>query len=116
MKPRQHSLRMPTRWAGGSARKATMAAMWRSLRPEGLPPLFSSIRFRLTLWYVAILALVLLVFGGVVYAAQARGIRAEAYDQLRGQGQQLAATFDPGDGQIHPADPRPLGKIPPATP
>lgn len=74
-----------------------MRGRWR-----GAPPFFMTIRFRLTLWYVAILAVVLLVFGGLVYGAQARAIRAAATDQLRILGRQLAATYDGSDGLLHP--------------
>jgi signal transduction histidine kinase len=74
----------------------------RGPRPGRLPPILTSIRVRLTLWYVAILTVVLLVFGGLVYGAQARTINADTRDHLRGLSQELAATYNPTDGHIHP--------------
>jgi signal transduction histidine kinase len=52
-----------------------------------------SIRFRLTVWYVLILALVLLVFGSVVYASQAQSLRAELENNVRADVQRLAEAF-----------------------
>ncbi|HEX5503455.1 MAG TPA: HAMP domain-containing sensor histidine kinase, partial [Thermomicrobiales bacterium] len=61
---------------------------------------FASIRWRLTLWYVAILAVVLAVFGGIVYAAQVQSLRAQQDDDLRRQAQGLAAAYDPGTNRF----------------
>jgi two-component system, OmpR family, sensor kinase len=66
-----------------------------------LPTSFGSIRVRLTLWYVAILGLVMLIFSGVVYTAQEQGLQSRLRDGLRTTSQQLAATYDPTDRQLH---------------
>ncbi|HET8628792.1 MAG TPA: ATP-binding protein [Thermomicrobiales bacterium] len=82
---------------------------------------FASIRWRLTLWYVAILAAVLAVFGGIVYASQAQSLRAQQDDALRRQAQGLAAAYDPRTNQFAlAAGPQdqlgsPAAKAPPAS-
>src|SRR5207248_1701062 len=60
----------------------------------------SSVRFRLTIWYVLILALVLLVFGSIIYASQAQSMSSELHDNLRGDAERLAATYDPGNATL----------------
>jgi two-component system, OmpR family, sensor kinase len=77
------------------------------LTPFGrMRSLVSSIRFRLTVWYVLILALVLSVFSTLVYASQAQSLRAELSDSLRAAGQRIAATYNPKDGRLYiPAQP-----------
>ena len=66
------------------------------------PRHFASIRWRLTAWYVAILGLVLTIFGVILFGAEARSIRADLVGQLRREAQQLASTYDPSDGRLHP--------------
>jgi signal transduction histidine kinase len=68
-------------------------------RPRRLPAL--SVRWRLTLWYLAILSLILLVFGTLIYETQASSIRSQLNDDLRRETDQIAATFDPGSGQFN---------------
>jgi signal transduction histidine kinase len=53
------------------------------------------------MWYVLILALVLAVFSGLVYASQAQALRMKMNDALREDGQLLASAYSPTDGQIH---------------
>ena len=48
-----------------------------------------SIRFRLTLWFVVILALVLGVFGAAVYTLQARDLRRQTLERIEGKIQQI---------------------------
>src|SRR5689334_2730677 len=60
----------------------------------------SSVRFRLTIWYVLILALVLSVFGSIIYASQAQSLSVELHDSLRGDAERLAASYSPGDTQV----------------
>lgn len=50
--------------------------------PEHLRTLLTSIRLRLTLWFVVILGLVLLVFSVFVYTLQARDLRRQTIEQL----------------------------------
>ncbi len=63
--------------------------------------IFRSIRFRLTMWYVFILALVLLVFGSIVYASQAQSMGAELRDNLRSDAERLATNYDPATGRFN---------------
>ena len=77
-----------------------MASIRDKLRPARLRPLTKSIRFRLTMWYVLILAMVLAVFSTIVYASQAQALRAQMNDALRSTGQGLAAAYNPQDGKI----------------
>jgi two-component system, OmpR family, sensor kinase len=58
---------------------------------------FHSVRARLTLWYTAILALVLILFSAVSYVLLAREIRAENDASLADTAHEFAAAFDPAD-------------------
>ncbi|MEA2413629.1 MAG: hypothetical protein QOI58_286 [Thermoanaerobaculia bacterium] len=60
--------------------------------------MFHSVRARLTLWYTAILALVLIIFSAVSYVLLARAIRAENDASLADTAHEFAAAFDPADG------------------
>jgi two-component system OmpR family sensor kinase len=59
--------------------------------------MFYSVRARLTLWYTAVLALVLIIFSAVSYVLLARAIRAENDASLADTAHEFAAAFDPGD-------------------
>ncbi len=59
--------------------------------------MFHSVRARLTLWYTAILALVLMIFSAVSYVLLARAIRAETDASLADTAHEFAAAFDPAD-------------------
>ena len=59
--------------------------------------MFHSVRARLTLWYTAILALVLIIFSAVSYVLLAREIRAETDASLADTAHEFAAAFDPAD-------------------
>src|SRR5258705_7809785 len=59
--------------------------------------MFHSVRARLTLWYTAILALVLIIFSAVSYVLLARAIRAENDASLANTAHEFAAAFDPAD-------------------
>lgn len=76
------------------------------------------IRWRLTLWYLVILSLVLLVFGGIVYETQANSIRSQLNDELRVEADNLASSYDPSNGQfdlIEQAKPDHEPTVPPVT-
>jgi len=62
-----------------------------------LRPMFHSVRARLTLWYTAILALVLIIFSAVSYILLARTIRAENDASLANTAHEFTAAFDPAD-------------------
>ena len=68
---------------------------WRRLRR-----FTHGIRFRLTLWSVAILGLVLIVFSVFVVVTQAHVLEVEAQNQVQLQGQQLAGYFDSATQQL----------------
>src|SRR5437764_1176161 len=55
--------------------------------------MFHSVRSRLTLWYTAILGLVLITFGGICYLLLAREIRAATDDSIADTGREFAAAF-----------------------
>jgi signal transduction histidine kinase len=59
---------------------AVARAPWRTLQQWGAR--FTSVRWRLTLWYVGMLTVALLVFGGIVYAWQAAKIEAQLRDDI----------------------------------
>src|SRR2546427_12952288 len=63
--------------------------------------LWRSVRFRLTLWYVAIVAVVLLVFASQMYVAQVDSLESGLQASLSDHADQLAATYDSRDGQLH---------------
>lgn len=63
---------------------------WRLLR---------SIRVRLTLWYVALLAVILLAFSAFLYVSLSQSLHAEVERTLTAQARQIAATLDLENGQ-----------------
>jgi heavy metal sensor kinase len=54
----------------------------------------ASIRVRLTLWYVALLAVILLVFSGLLYLSLSRSLREELDITLGTEAQRLTASMD----------------------
>ncbi len=50
-----------------------------------------TIRVRLTLWYVVLLALILIVFSGALYFTLARSLYQQVDDTLRVNAEQVAA-------------------------
>lgn len=61
----------------------------------------SSIRFRLTGWYVVVLGLVLGLFGVVVYVVLSSSLHSGLDDLLRSRSEQLVAGYNINDGQIN---------------
>src|SRR5258707_239102 len=55
--------------------------------------MFHSVRSRLTLWYTAILGLVLITFGSISYLLLAREIRAATDESIADTGREFAAAF-----------------------
>ncbi len=74
-----------------------------------LVALGASMRVRLTLWYLAILALVFLVFSGVLVGEVRQNEQAAQHAYLEKITQQMASDYDPADGLIH------VDEQPPAT-
>src|SRR5512142_1043612 len=67
----------------------------------------SSIRFRLTLWFLVILALVLAAFSAFIYASQSRDLRFDAVQDMQAKLTRLDAYFHSDAWQnsnISPAD------------
>jgi len=54
---------------------------------------FGSIRFRLTLWFMVILAVVLVVFSIFIYASQSRDLRSDAVQGMQAKLSRLEAYF-----------------------
>ncbi len=63
------------------------------LRQGGPPAFVHSVRFRLTLWFVLILALVLATFSGLIYWAQARSLRSDVARRLEEQSARARAAL-----------------------
>jgi two-component system OmpR family sensor kinase len=59
----------------------------------GLRDFFHSIRFRLTLWFILILALVLAVFSVFIYFTQSRDLRIDAVSQMQGKFVRVQSFF-----------------------
>ena len=74
------------------SRAAARGARWpsRPFWPFWLPP--ASLRLRLTLWYTAVLAATVLVFGLALYLLLVRTLSAEAYQVTVGAAEELART------------------------
>ncbi len=73
--------------------------MWRS-HVRFPTRFFNSVRFRLTLWYLAVLMVILSAFGLTVYYAQQRSLSAQFDDLLRTRIQQIALTYDATTQQL----------------
>ena len=61
----------------------------------------ASIRVRLTLWYVALLAVILLLFSGALYLSLSRSLRQEMDLTLSNEAERLIAAIDFGGGAVH---------------
>jgi signal transduction histidine kinase len=62
----------------------------------------ASVRFRLTFWYVILLAVALLTFGVTVYELELRRVDLALQLQLQADAQAFVSTYGPKDGMIHP--------------
>jgi signal transduction histidine kinase len=72
--------------------------------PRAIHRTFASVRVRLTLWYLAILAVVLLVFGGAEAASVVRDQQTADRDALMAFAQRLAGSYNPATGTLDLAD------------
>ncbi len=61
---------------------------------------FSSLRFRLMLWYLLILGIVLCAFGTAIYVSEEKILYQSLDDQLTPIITQLAPSYDPQSGQL----------------
>ncbi len=64
----------------------------------------ASIRARLTLWYVALLAAILVVFSGVLYVTLARSLSEEMDVTLSNEAERLIGSMDYDNGVLHLGD------------
>jgi signal transduction histidine kinase len=62
---------------------------------------FRSVRFRLTLWYLALLAVIIGAFGLTVYYAQEHSLATQFDETLRTRVQQVALTYNATTGQLN---------------
>ena len=65
----------------------------RSSAAARLPSFFRSIRFRLTLWFVVVLALVLAVFSLFIYVSQSRDLHVDAVQSMQAKLGRLESYF-----------------------
>ncbi len=64
--------------------------------------LFHSVRFRLSLWYVVILAVVVVVFGSVIYSVEAASLSGEVDAELKfiGDKAPMGLSTEPGQFKL----------------
>lgn len=67
---------------------------------RGIGAFLRTIRVRLTLWYVALLAVILVAFSASLYVSLSRSLHAELDRSLETEAQRLAATLDIQDGHL----------------
>ncbi|HKW22502.1 MAG TPA: hypothetical protein VJO13_14050, partial [Ktedonobacterales bacterium] len=74
---------------------------------------FRSVRFRLTLWYLALLAVIIGAFGLTVYYAQVHTLATQFDDLLRTRVQQIALTYNATTQQLDvtPTEPQKPGTV-----
>ncbi|HEX2911223.1 MAG TPA: ATP-binding protein [Chloroflexia bacterium] len=65
-----------------------------------LSRLLNSVRFRLSLWYVVILAVVLLIFGTIVYSVEATALSAEIDSSLKFVADQAPLVVQSNQGRL----------------
>lgn len=70
-----------------------------------LSSFFHSVRFRLTVWFVVILAIVLAVFSTFIYYRQAIDLRADEIDRMRAEVDRMEAYFRTAVGETFLTDP-----------
>ncbi len=70
-------------------------------------PFFQSVRFRLTLWYLALLAVIIGAFGLTVYYAQEHTLATQFDDLLRTRVQQIALSYNATTQRIDVTTPSP---------
>jgi len=73
-------------------------------RGHGIWAQLRTIRVRLTLWYVALLAAILLAFGAFLYLSLSRTLHDEVERVLADEAQRILDTLETQDGAIHLQD------------
>jgi signal transduction histidine kinase len=79
--------------------------------PRGLATFVHSIRFRLTLWFVLILAIVLATFSGLIYVTQSRSLRSDVARRLREQSIQAQAALAESEIEHENQGPAPINPL-----
>ncbi|HKV85133.1 MAG TPA: HAMP domain-containing sensor histidine kinase [Ktedonobacterales bacterium] len=109
--------RTPRRWLGragrGALRFARSIPLRVARRVRAIPQALVSVRVRLALWYLAILAIVFLVFGGIVYSTTVRNAQNEQSAALATTSQQLIQNYDAATGMLNVSDPFSSGLVAP---
>lgn len=77
---------------------------WRR-KPQSHARFFQSVRFRLTLWYLALLAVILCGFSLTIYFAQKSYVSAQFDNLLRSRIEQVAQTYDASSQRLDIAQP-----------
>jgi heavy metal sensor kinase len=77
---------------------------WRH-NPQSPARFFQSVRFRLTLWYLALLAVILCGFSLTIYFAQKSYVSSQFDNLLRARIQQVALTYDASTQRLDIAQP-----------
>lgn len=84
---------------------ASRLPVWIARRAKAFPRSLLSVRMRLALWYLAILAIVFFVFGGIVYSATTRNAQTSQNADLVALSQQLLQRYNPTTGLLDVQDP-----------
>lgn len=84
----------------------------KKLKLERLFEFIGTIRFRLTCWYVMVVGLVLVLFGGGVYLLLFNSLHSDLDDLLQSRSQQLVADFNPQNNQINLRESNEVGSSP----
>src|SRR2546421_6942773 len=92
------SRRLPPR--GLMARRIGLSTRWWKPQVRPLARVPSSLRVRLTLWYLAILALVLVLFSGAMYTTEQQALRSQIDSRLDARLRQLAGAYDVRHGRL----------------
>ena len=88
-------------------------ARWLIRRIGGMARALMSVRTRLALWYLAILAIVFFVFGGIVYSATMRNAQTAQNADLVTLSQRLAQQYNASTGLLDVQDPYTSGSFVP---
>src|SRR5215471_18468069 len=76
------------------------------------PRLLRGVRIRLTLWYLAVIAIIFLIFSGIIAGTLAHEASMQEQAALASAANQLASSYDPSTCSISLADPWQNGTLP----
>ena len=78
--------------------------LWIAGRVRSLPGALRSVRMRLALWYLAVLAVVILFFGSILYSTTQRNVEGRQQANLTVTSQQLSQRYDKATGVLDVPD------------